>query len=223
MNYQTLKKINDHILLKEIYDSSFNPYGKIITNYDFTELIESAERDTQIPEEGNIYVASVPDFEKFAVKGDLQNNFYGEMPIQIGYCNGVNSTLNGLEYHKGSEINIAVTDMVLMLGKLQDVSDNKYYAADVEVFFVPKGTALQMYETTLHFSPCKTSSSGFKCIVVLLEGTNTTLQNISPSDRKDPLLFARNKWLIAHPQRTPLIQKGAYPGIQGDNIELKTE
>ena len=46
------------------------------------------------------------------------------MPIQIGYCNGPNSTLNGLEYHKSSEINIAITDMVLLLGKVQEVENN---------------------------------------------------------------------------------------------------
>ena len=44
------------------------------------------------------------------------------MPIQIGYCNGNNNKLNGLEYHRDSEINIAVTDMVLMIGMEQDLS-----------------------------------------------------------------------------------------------------
>ena len=43
---------------------------------------------------------------------------FGEMEIQIGYCNGHNSMLNALEYHKSSEINVAATDAVLLLGSI---------------------------------------------------------------------------------------------------------
>ena len=106
------------------------------------------------------------------------------MPIEIGYCNGQNSTLNGLEYHIGSEINVAVTDLVLMLGKLQDVDNYQYKTEDVEIFFVKKGTALQLYETTLHFSPSKTDLKGFKCIVILPRGTNEPLKNGKPGKRR---------------------------------------
>lgn len=221
MKYEEIKRLNSRIRIREITDKAFMPYGKIIGGYDFTGMIACAERETEMPEEGNLYVASAPELEKLAVRDELENNFYGEMPIQIGYCNGMNSTLNGLEYHIGSEIDIAVTDMVLMLGRLQDVVDNCYDANLVDIFYLPKGTAVQLYETTLHFSPCKTSSSGFKCIVILPEGTNTPLTRTERLNRKDTLLFARNKWLIAHPERTPLIEKGAFPGIKGDNIEIK--
>jgi hypothetical protein len=30
----------------------------------------------------------------------------------------------------------------------------------------------------------------------------------------------KNKWLIAHPDREVLIQKGAYPGIIGGNVRV---
>lgn len=221
MKLEELQKLNPHISIKKICDDAFTPYGKLIAEYDFSDLISFMERNTEIPAEGNCYIASVPKLEEMPVKGELENEFYGEMPIQIGYCNGQNSTLNGLEYHKGSEVDIAVTDLVLMLGKLQRVQDKEYDVKDVEVFYVPKGTALQLYETTLHFSPCKVSGSGFKCVVVLPKGTNTELKTFEAATPKDVLLFAKNKWLIAHPQRIPLIQKGAYPGIKGENIEIK--
>jgi len=181
--------------------------------------LDYMERETSIPEEGNIYKASVPEMEQLKVMDYLQYGFYGELLIQIGYCNGRNSTLNGLEYHIGSEINIAVTDLILLVGKLQDVLNEKYESKDVDAFFVPKGTALQMYETTLHFAPCKTSAEGFKCIVILPRGTNEPLEN-DKAKYGDKLLFARNKWLLAHPERKPLMEKGAWPGITGDNIEV---
>jgi hypothetical protein len=220
MNFNELVKQNDRMLIKDVHDRSFVPFGKIINGYDFSGLMDYMEKETAVPEQGNVYKASVPELEQFPVKEMLENGFYGEMPIEIGYCNGQNSTLNGLEYHIGSEINVAVTDLVLMLGKLQDVVNDKYKTEDVEVFFVKKGTGLQLYETTLHFSPCKTGQEGFKCIVILPRGTNEPLKSDRRTDG-DKLLFARNKWLLAHPERKVLMEKGAWPGIIGENLEIK--
>ena len=220
MNIEEIRKLNPHLNIQEVNDQSFKEYGKLITGYDFSDLLGYMERETSVPQEGNIYKASVPEMEACAVYERLSKGFYGEMPIQIGYCNGPNSTLNGLEYHIGSEIDIAVTDLVLLLGRLQDVADNRYPADKIDAFFVPKGTALQLYETTLHFAPCKTSPDGFKCIVILPRGTNEPLEN-DKSTYGDKLLFARNKWLLAHPERKPLMERGAWPGIIGNNIEVK--
>ena len=47
---------------------------------------------------------------------EIEKIFYGELPIQIGYCNGHNELLNAVEYHRSSEINLAATDAVLILG-----------------------------------------------------------------------------------------------------------
>lgn len=220
MKLDELIKINDHIEIKDIHNDAFVKYGKILEDYNFDELIQYMEKETVISASGNTYIASVSEMEKTKVRERLENEFYGEMPIEIGYCNGPNSTLNGLEYHIGSEIDVAVTDMVLLLGVLQDVKQNKYDASKVEAFFVKKGTAIQIYETTLHFGPCKVEEEGFKCIVILPKGTNEPLKS-DISKYKDVLLFARNKWLLAHPDRKPLMEKGAYAGIVGENIEIK--
>lgn len=222
MNLEELAKFNKHIEIKDLRHKSFLKYGKIIEGYNFDELIQYMDKETFIPTEGNIYVASVSQMENTKVKERLENEFYGEMPIEIGYCNGRNSTLNGLEYHKGSEINVAVTDLVLLLGELGDIEENKYNSKKVEAFYISKGTAIQIYETTLHFGPCKTCEEGFKCIVVLPKGTNEPLKN-DRSKYTDKLLFARNKWLLAHPERKPLIEKGAYGGIVGENIAINVK
>ncbi|MDR2847599.1 MAG: DUF4867 family protein [Bacteroidales bacterium] len=221
MKLTELIRLNSHLTVKEVYDSSFHVYGNVLTGYDFSDMLDFMERETPVPAEGNVYKASVPELEQADVKVLLEKGFYGEMPIQIGYCNGRNSTLNGLEYHIGSEIDVAVTDLVLLLGRLQDVVDGQYSSKQVEAFFVPKGTALQLYETTLHFSPCKTSPEGFRCIIILPRGTNEPLEN-DKAKYGNKYLFARNKWLLAHPDRKPLMEKGAWPGISGENIEINT-
>ncbi|MDO4267342.1 MAG: DUF4867 family protein, partial [Eubacteriales bacterium] len=84
------------------------------------------------------------------------------------------------------------------------------------------GTALEMYQTTLHLSPCRVTDEGFKDIVVLPRGTNTPLEvKPEPVENEGVLLLQKNKWVIAHPDREPLIKQGAHPGFLGENKELK--
>ena len=217
-----LNQVND-VTIHSVFDEEFKTFGNVVTGYDFSELVSYMETKTEIPEQGNIYVASVPEMEGLAVTERIQNEFYGGMPIQVGYCNGRNSTYNGFEYHKGSEINVAITDFMLVLGHTWLIaSDGTYRVEDATVFFVPKGTAIEMFQTTLHLSPCKVTDDGFRGIVVLPRGTNTPLE-VKPANREgeNKLLLQKNKWVIAHPEREPLIKQGAFPGLLGENKELK--
>ena len=64
-----------------------------------------------------VYVPSVEELEALDVAKALQNKGFGGIPIEIGYCNGHNKKLNAVEYHRSSEINVAVTDLVLLIRK----------------------------------------------------------------------------------------------------------
>ncbi len=208
--------------IKTIDSNDFRKYGKILNSHDFTGLVKYLDEKTGIPEQGNVYVAHDEDMEKCVDAHSVSLNIYGGMDIQVGYCNGRNSTLNGLEYHKGSEVNVFLSDAVLLLGSTTNVEDNNFKVEDVEAFFLPKGSAVELYQTTMHFAPCKVSDDGFKVVVILPKGTNTALE-VKPEikENEDKLLFMKNKWLIAHPERTPLIEKGAYGGIIGENLEVR--
>ena len=220
MTIERLNQVND-VKVLSVNSPEFAPYGRIVTGYDFSNLIKFMENETPIPENGNIYLASVPEMEADPVKAHMENVLYGGMPIQIGYCNGRNTTYNGFEYHKGSEINVAVTDMMLVLGHSWLIKDNTYRVEDAQVFFVEKGTAIEMYQTTLHLSPCRVCDEGFKDIVVLPKGTNTPLEKGEEYPEAEAhLLLQRNKWVIAHPEREPLIRQGAFPGLLGENKAL---
>lgn len=217
---ERLNRLND-VKIHSVFDDEFKTYGNIVEGYDFSEIVKYMEECTDIPEDRNIYIPSVKEMEQCEVFEKLQKNLYGGMPIQIGYCNGKNSTYNGFEYHKCSEINIAVTDFMLVLGHTWEIKDNRYYVGDEKVFFVPKGTAIEMFQTTLHLSPCKVCDEGFKGIVILAKGTNTPLDKGEKITKEDELLLQKNKWVIAHPEREPLIKQGAFAGLIGENKELK--
>lgn len=215
----TIKALNPHVSVYAIDDEAFAPYGKIVTGYDFSNLLKIME-NRAIPAEGNIYVGKDEAMSADAVSKELSENFYAHMPIQIGYCNGNSGKLNALEYHKGSEIDIAVTDLVLLLGDIRDIKDNTLSSSAVKAFVVPAGTACELYSTTLHFAPCKVCDAGFKSIIVLPDGTNLPLKKLpAPKNSEDKLLWMQNKWLIAHPESVPA-SKGAHAGITGENIEI---
>nr|WP_294529903.1 DUF4867 family protein [uncultured Blautia sp.] len=205
--------------IQNVTDASFRKYGKVLEGYDFTALIREMKH-TPVPE-NVIYVASVEELESMDVAKELQNKGYGGLPIEIGYCNGHNRKLNAVEYHRNSEINVAVTDLVLLIGHQQDIEpDFTYDTANIEAYLVPAGTGIEVYATTLHYAPCHVNDAGFQCVVVLPRGTNTELTFQTETDGEDRLQTAKNKWLIAHEDAK--IQ-GAFNGLKGKNISLDEE
>lgn len=202
--------------IQKVTDASFAKYGKVIEGLDCSDIIE-AMGATPCPA-GVTYVPGDASLEACASAADVAYTLYGGMPIQIGYCNGNNYKLNGLEYHRDSEINIAVTDMILLIGSEQDIVDGQYDTSKVEAFLVPAGTIIEVYATTLHFAPCNVAEDGFKCVVVLPKGTNTEIGKREPKCAEDELLVARNKWLLVH---ADIARPGQHIGLVGENISLK--
>lgn len=204
--------------LLNVCSPEFRPYGRVISGYDVSGLMKAME-STPLPE-GVVYVASVPGLEALPIGRELSDGIYGQMGIQLGYCNGHNKKLNALEYHRDSEVNLAVTDLVLLLGRQQDIEEDfTYDTSKVKAFLVPAGTLVEVYATTLHYAPCQTSDSGFCCVVVLPRGTNTDLGH-KPQVKcgEEKLITARNKWLIGHEEGG--LDEGVWIGLKGENISL---
>lgn len=180
-----------------VTDSEFAEYGRVVTGVDFSSLVERM-KDTPLPD-GVAYEPSVDILEELPVMADVSSVVYGEMPIQIGYCNGHNALLNAVEYHRDSEINVAATDAILILGKQQDISaEFTYDTSLMKAFLVPAGTAVEVYATTLHYAPCGVNNEGFKVSVILPRGTNYPLNKAHGAEGEDKLITAVNKWLIGH-------------------------
>ena len=198
-----------------VNDSEFKPYGRVIQGVELGDLLKAMEQ-TPLPKDV-IYVPSEEKLEELPVYELMSKSIYGDMPVQIGFCNGHNQYLNGLEYHRNSEINVAATDLILLLGKQQDIeSDYTYDTAKVEAFFVPTGTMIEVYATTLHYAPCGVDGAGFRCVVVLPKGTNYDVTPFSQTG-EDRLLAATNKWLIAHEDAHIA---GAFVGLKGENVKI---
>lgn len=139
--------------IQKVTDPAFRKYGKVLEGYNFSALLKEMKH-TPVPEDV-VYVPSVEELEALEVEKDLRNRAFGGLPVEIGYCNGHNKKLNAVEYHRNSEINVAVTDLVLLIGHQQDVEpDFTYDTSKIEAFLVPAGTGIEVYATTLHYAPC---------------------------------------------------------------------
>ena len=209
------------VKIQNVNDAAYKRFGKVITDIELGDLLQAMEA-TPCPDDV-VYVASEAALEATKSAEKFQEIYYGKLPIQVGYCNGHNSLLNALEYHRCGEVNVAVTDLIVLVGSLVDVADDfTYDTAKVEAFFVPAGTAFEMYETTLHYAPCGPDNKGFQVAVVLPKGTNyelTTQHAECPvCGGEDALITATNKWLIGHEEGG--LPKGSFIGLKGKNLNV---
>lgn len=211
-----------------VHDEHFRPYGRVMEGLKLGEFLERLEK-TPVTD-GAAYVPMEPLLQNTEAAAMFRLSGFGGLPVQAGYCNGHNQTLNAVEYHRSSEINVAGTDLILLLGRQQEIEEDLTYdTARLEAFFVPAGTAVEIYATTLHYAPCGVDGKAFRCAVILPEGTNTELTEEEKAERvpagsegpsgngEERLLFARNKWLIAHREAGI---PGAFCGLKGENISL---
>ena len=206
-----------------VFDKEFAEYGRVVDGFDYTELLKVLEDTTPMPDDAVVYVPGDAGLEATAVYTDLMNNVYGGMPIQIGYCNGNNTKLNCLEYHRDSEINIPSRDAILLLARMADIVDGKLDTASVKAFKVPAGVAVEVYATTLHYAPCNAKAGcGFRVIIVLPKGTNLELPKFEVKNVQDGWMTAANKWLLAHAESDEA-QNGAYVGLTGVNIDIAAD
>ena len=205
--------------IKSVFDQEFSPYGQVHEGYRLDSLLTAMDA-IPLPEEGTAYQPTIPELEVEGVFHQFGTNAYGGMPIQIGMCWGRNTKLNCLEYHRDSEFNVGTGDFILLLAKQEDVVDGVLDTAKVKAFRVPAGVLVEVYATTLHYAPCHTNiDEGFRVAVVLPRGTNGPRPEIEDVTTEDRLLWARNKWLLAHPDSAEAKQ-GAAVRLSGPNIDI---
>lgn len=213
---ELLKKANPTLAFYSVYDKEFTSYGRVVEEFDTAEILAVAAR-IENPESGSAYQPSLPEFEALPIAEALQRNIFGELPAQLGYCWGHNDMLGATEWHFSSEINIAVTPLVLLLAHQYEIKDSKIDSSKFKAFYVPEGTVLEVYATSLHFCPCEVLDSGFGCVVGLPKGTNVPLEQAAAN----PIIFRKNKRLIAHVENQSLIERGVMAGITGENYQIK--
>lgn len=208
--------------IKSVFDAEFSPYGQVHKGYKLDGLL-AAMKAIPLPESGTTYQPAIPELEALPIFELFGANAYGGMPVQLGMCWGRNTRLNCLEYHRDSEFNVGTHDFILLLAKQDEIVDGMLDTAKVRAFRVPAGVLVEVYATTLHYAPCHTDEAeGFRVAVALPRGTNEAKPAIKVITEEDQLLWARNKWLLAHEDSAEAGQ-GAAVRLSGDNNDIAND
>ena len=204
-----------------VFDPEFKPYGRVVTGLeDAVAQILPALAQTPLPD-GVGYVPTDPILQELEAAKIISDHCYGGMPVQMGWCNGHNTKLNCLEYHRDSEFNLGVHDFILLLARQEEIETGVLDTSKVKAFRVPAGVLIECYATTLHYAPCHADpADGYKVLIALPWLTNTAKPDITPKTPEDRMLTARNKWLLAH-RDSGEAAKGAPVLLTGENIDIK--
>ena len=204
-----------------VTDASFAPYGRVVEGYDVAPLLAALEKTpltdsvVYVPREELLHQAEGAD--------KVGEALFGGMPFQLGWCNGRNTRLNCLEFHRDSEFNLGTEDFILLIAKQGEIVDGVLDTACVKAFRVPAGVLVECYATTLHYAPCHTDAAkGFRVMVALPAGTNTDYRPEGGANTMDRMLWARNKWLLAHAESSEAAQ-GAVVALKGKNIDIAAD
>lgn len=208
----------------KVTDPEFTNYGRIIEGYEEEkkQIMEALRDKTPVPV-GTDYVAEEKALQELPAAEKIATSLFGGSPMQFGWCNGHNTKLNCLEYHRSSEINLGATDFILLLAKREEIVNHKIDSSKVKAFLCPKGVMIEVYATALHYAPCQAhKDSGFQVLVGLPKGTNVGCPKFTPANQEDKLITATNKWLLAHAESSEA-KDGAWVGITGVNIDIASD
>lgn len=203
-----------------VFDPEFKPYGQVVTGLEdaCTEIVNILKVAPCGP--GVDYVPLWEPLQRLPAMMEIAEHCYGGMPVQLGWCNGHNTRLNCLEYHRDSEFNLGTDDFILLLARQEQIVDGILDTAKVKAFRVPAGVMVEVYGTTLHYAPCHCDpGKGFRVLVALPWLTNTDRPAMENRTAEDALMTARNKWLLAHPESAEA-KNGAKVGLSGENIDI---
>ena len=206
--------------IKTFQNSGFSRYARVVEGYELAGFVKHFREVTEMPAVGYTYTASIPELESHSIFAELGRGFFGGLPIQLGCCNGTNTVLDSVEYHKCSEICITAEDTIFILGSAEDMTEWRYDTACLEAFLVPGGTMIEIKPYTLHYAPCDGEMGlGFRVAVALVQGTCSELLPRKSWSGEDELLVSVNKWLLCHPQaKHP--EPGAPLRLQGAIIDI---
>lgn len=204
-----------------VFSPEFRPYGRVVEGYDVSGLMAALEKTPLT--DAVVYTPKEPLLHAAPGAEAIGEALYGGMPFQLGWCNGHNTKLNCLEFHRDSEFNLGTEDFILLLGLQGDIVDGKLDTATVKAFKCPAGVLIEVYATGLHYAPCHADpAKGFRVMVALPENTNTDYRPGGGVNTMDKMLWARNKWLLAHPESSEAAE-GAVAALTGVNIDIAAD
>lgn len=209
MIFEQIKKLNPHINFV-----SSSPLFEFL-DFDTSEVL-ALSQNFEI-KDGNSYIASDENAEKLDFFKAVQDEVFAQMKCQFGWCFGTLRKMNGMEWHKSSEVIVACSDMVVLLGSYFDIKDGVYDSKNTVGVYLKKGEVIELMPLTLHLAPLAVNDN-FCSAIILPTNTNLALDGGIKGEKR-----AVNKWLLVHEEHKVGISLGGKIGVVGKNITLNVD
>ena len=223
---EKLREKNPGLTIHTVDETLFSDYARIVTSPVFSSLSDYIDKNTVVTER-NVYVADIPELHTAETDAAL-SVFFGGMKVQIGYCNGCNFSMNGVEYHKSPELTIAITDCLMWWTNPKYLVDfNHVDSSASDLFFIPAGCSFLLNPSVLHLAPCRVDSNGYKTVIILPFGTNMPIEDSlkqsfrASGDPEASILHMTNKYMITHKDWEPLVKQNVHIGLTGQNRSVR--
>ena len=116
-------------------------------------------------------------------------------------------------------------DFILLVAHRWEIEDGKLDTACVKAFRVPAGTLVEVFNTTLHYTPCMVDDGGFQVMVALPAGTNGPRPEAAadmPTAGDSYCYWKADKWVLCHAD-SPKAAEGGYVGLIGKNLDIAVD
>ena len=87
---------------------------------------------------------------------------------------------------------------------------------------MPAGKVVEVFNTTLHYTPCMVDDGGFQVMVALPAGTNGPRPEAAadmPTAGDSYCYWKADKWVLCHAD-SPKAAEGGYVGLIGKNLDI---
>ncbi len=124
-----------------------------------------------------------------------------------------------------SEFNLGARDFILLVAHRWEIEDGKLDTACVKAFRVPAGKVVEVFNTTLHYTPCMVDDGGFQVMVALPAGTNGPRPETAadmPAAGDSYCYWKADKWVLCHAD-SPKAAEGGYVGLIGKNLDITVD
>ena len=121
-----------------------------------------------------------------------------------------------------AEFNLGARDFILLVAHRWEIEDGKLDTACVKAFRVPAGKVVEVFNTTLHYTPCMVDDGGFQVMVALPTGTNGPRPEAAadmPAAGDSYCYWKADKWVLCHAD-SPKAAEGGYVGLIGKNLDI---
>lgn len=148
---------------------------------------------------------------------------FGGRPFQLGWCNGHNTRLNCLEYHRASEFNLGARDFILLVAHRWEIGGRQTRHRMASRRSACRRARLSRFSTPRStIRPAWSTTGGFQVMVALPAGTNGPRPEAAadmPAAGDSYCYWKADKWVLCHAD-SPKAAEGGYVGLIGKNLDI---